>query len=166
MSLLARIVAWVAGIVAVGWLWFGAHLDQAVMDAGRRDTVTAAGVLAVFALASAGAWYGYFRDRGGFRTWMGFLVAAWLFIGLGVWGGYRERSGGYIADYCAYGAVSQAQLDACIDHVDASEIDASKSTAARFARREFDECLASAGPFCEDFLSRRLWDDVRPGPYE
>lgn len=54
-----------------------------------------------------------------------------------------------VARYCEYGAVSQAQLDGCKDHVTEDEIDARYTNAARYARGELDVCRTDAGPFCE-----------------
>jgi len=55
----------------------------------------------------------------------------------------------YVEDYCAYGAVSQAQLDGCIDHVTPGTVDGYDTNAAEYARGELGECLGDAGPFCE-----------------
>jgi len=54
-----------------------------------------------------------------------------------------------VEDYCAYGAVSQAQLDGCIDHVTPQTVDDYDTNAAEYARGELEECLGDAGPFCE-----------------
>lgn len=58
------------------------------------------------------------------------------------------HTGDLIDDYCAYGAVSLAQLRGCEDHVDASHVMGLDTNAARYARGELDRCLADAGPFC------------------
>jgi hypothetical protein len=55
-----------------------------------------------------------------------------------------------VADYCAYGAVSEAQLDGCIDHVDESDVERLDTNAAQYGRGELDKCLSDAGPFCGD----------------
>lgn len=39
-----------------------------------------------------------------------------------------------VADYCAYGAVSEAQLQGCMDHVTAQDVDALDTNAARYVR--------------------------------
>jgi hypothetical protein len=52
--------------------------------------------------------------------------------------------------YCAYGAVSRAQLDGCIEHVTPEEVAALRTNAAMYAMGRLDECRADAGPFCED----------------
>jgi hypothetical protein len=161
---LARVLTWVVGIAGIGWLWF-TYVDEVLLTVGRRAFEAALGALVLAALVGAAGWYGYCRGSP-VRGWMIGLFLVWAFIGYGVWSGHEQRSGGYIADYCAYGAVSQAQLDACIDHVVEGDINGLETNAAQFARREFDECRVDAGPFCEDFLQRRLWEDVRPGPWE
>lgn len=45
---------------------------------------------------------------------------------------------GYVEEYCAYGSVSQAQEDGCVEHVTADEIDALDTPAARYARGQGD----------------------------
>lgn len=59
-------------------------------------------------------------------------------------------TGGEIARYCEYGAVSEAQLDGCKDHVEGDQVDRLDTNAARYARGDLDRCLADAGPFCRD----------------
>jgi hypothetical protein len=72
------------------------------------------------------------------------LIAAVMAVPAGCGGGDE------VSDYCAYGAVSQAQLDGCVDHVGTDDIDRLDTNAARYARGELDKCLADAGPFCEN----------------
>lgn len=55
-----------------------------------------------------------------------------------------------VAEYCAYGAVSDAQLAGCESHVEESDIDALDTNAAEYSRGNLNECLDDAGPFCED----------------
>lgn len=55
-----------------------------------------------------------------------------------------------VYDYCAYGAVSEAQLDGCVEHVTPEVVDGYDTNAAEYARGELDSCLDDAGPFCED----------------
>jgi hypothetical protein len=74
----------------------------------------------------------------------GVLVAAVVAGGLAACGG-----GTSVSDYCSYGAVSQAQLEGCIEHVDQDYINRLDTNAARYARGELDRCLADSGPFCE-----------------
>ena len=54
-----------------------------------------------------------------------------------------------IEAYCSYGAVSEAQLQSCIEHVTEADIDSRSTNAADYARGELDKCLYDAGPFCE-----------------
>jgi hypothetical protein len=55
-----------------------------------------------------------------------------------------------VSNYCEYGAVSDAQLDGCITHVNPEYIDRLDTHAARYARGELRRCLPDAGPFCEN----------------
>lgn len=52
--------------------------------------------------------------------------------------------------YCSYGAVSEAQLDGCLDHVTEDDFANLDTHAAEYARGELDECLEDSGPFCDD----------------
>ena len=73
------------------------------------------------------------------------LVVTALFA----WGfGQEQRYQGTLYDYCAYGAVSQAQLTGCLDHVTTDRISQLNTDAARFAQGALSQCLADAGPFC------------------
>jgi hypothetical protein len=65
-------------------------------------------------------------------------------------GGASEDGGNLVHDYCSYGAVSEAQLEGCVDHVTPEVVEGYDTNAGRYARRELDACLADAGPFCED----------------
>jgi hypothetical protein len=71
------------------------------------------------------------------------LVAALVMAGLAACGGTS------VSDYCSYGAVSEAQLEGCIEHITTREVDGLDTNAARYARGELTECLADSGPFCE-----------------
>jgi hypothetical protein len=51
--------------------------------------------------------------------------------------------------YCSYGAVSEAQLQGCIENVTADEVDGYDTNAADYARGELDQCLEDSGPYCE-----------------
>lgn len=55
-----------------------------------------------------------------------------------------------VSRYCAYGAVSEAQLEGCIDHVTSSEVSELNTNAAKFARGSTDRCLSDSGPYCDD----------------
>lgn len=74
--------------------------------------------------------------------WAIALVAAGAILGCG--------ENDIVADYCAYGAVSESQRQHCVDHVTVEEVDARNTNAAQYAREEIDQCLADAGPFCDD----------------
>jgi hypothetical protein len=50
-----------------------------------------------------------------------------------------------VTRYCAYGAVSEAQLDGCNSHVTADQINALDTNAARYAKATLSECLADSG---------------------
>ncbi len=70
-----------------------------------------------------------------------------------------------VADYCSYGSVSQAQLDGCESHVTGNEVESRATRAARFAQSGSDAvCGAQSGPFCDDVISRRLYEDQAPPP--
>jgi len=73
------------------------------------------------------------------------------------------RSGGEVIDvegtgldaelvyrYCAYGSVSRAQLDGCVDHVEPGEILDRRTNAALYARYSMTDCRYDAGPFCKE----------------
>jgi hypothetical protein len=51
--------------------------------------------------------------------------------------------------YCKYGAVSQAQLDGCIDHLTDDDVDSRNTRAAKYAKGTLRTCMDDAGPFCE-----------------
>ena len=87
-------------------------------------------------------------------------VSGWL-------AGYRNRTEGYLYDYCSYGAVSDAQLDGCLNHVTDEVIDRRDTNAARFAKEQLHECLADAGPFCTHALENRHLEEEAPRtPFE
>ncbi len=54
-----------------------------------------------------------------------------------------------VETYCSYGAVSEAQLQGCIEHVTEADIDNRSTNAADYARGELDNCLYDSGPYCE-----------------
>ncbi|HEX8743607.1 MAG TPA: hypothetical protein VF712_10780 [Thermoleophilaceae bacterium] len=78
------------------------------------------------------------------------LVAGGCSEDTGALNGEPSSSGDLVLDYCSYGAVSDAQLDGCVDHVTEDQVDALDTNAARYARGELQECLEDAGPFCEE----------------
>ena len=64
----------------------------------------------------------------------------------GVGGGIG--GGDFVGDYCAYGAVSKAQLEGCVEHVTPATVSGYDTNAARYARGQLDACLADSGRFC------------------
>jgi hypothetical protein len=54
-----------------------------------------------------------------------------------------------VKDYCAYGAMSEAQLVGCTSSVTHDDATSRDTNAAAYARGELDECLSDAGPFCK-----------------
>jgi hypothetical protein len=55
-----------------------------------------------------------------------------------------------VVAYCAYGAVSKAQLNGCIDHVSPGYVLRHHTNATRYATGQLNRCLADAGPFCRN----------------
>lgn len=78
------------------------------------------------------------------------VLAVIVIAGCGSGSDSGSGSGDPVADYCAYGAVSRAQLQGCEDHVTTEDIDALDTNAARYSRGEIDACRWDAGPFCEE----------------
>ncbi len=62
--------------------------------------------------------------------------------------GAGTDGGNLVGDYCAYGAVSKAQLEGCVEHVTPATVTGYSTNAARYARGQLDACLADSGPFC------------------
>jgi hypothetical protein len=54
-----------------------------------------------------------------------------------------------VTEYCRYGAVSQAQLDGCVDHVTEADVRSRQTHASQYAFGDLKRCLRDAGPFCE-----------------
>ena len=72
-------------------------------------------------------------------------------LGLGFAGGWfltRDRHENDISRYCAYGAVSKAQLRGCESHVTEKQIAMLNTNAALFARHKLTVCLEDAGRSC------------------
>jgi hypothetical protein len=130
-------------------------------------------VLAVIAAAVAAAAYAIYQHARvadiALRRTAGALVALVIAVGFGTYGVELERAATkrLIGDYCAYGAVSQAQLDGCKSHVTYDDVTHHETPAARFALDGSVDavCGAGAGPFCHDVLDRRSSEDQRPPPY-
>jgi len=55
-----------------------------------------------------------------------------------------------VDDYCRYGAVSMAQLQGCLDHVTAKQIDRLSTNAARYSRGKLGECLSDFGTVLQE----------------
>ena len=90
-------------------------------------------------------------------------MTAALVLGLGLVSGIISGNGTHetIVDYCAYGAVSAAQFDGCVDHVTLKDIDRLNTPAAMFSRHEIG-CGEDAGPFC----ANRDYIDTRSNPWD
>lgn len=67
--------------------------------------------------------------------------------------GQTVRDSGVLHSYCYYGAVSNAQITGCLDHVTSDQIDKLDTDAARFAKGELTSCLSDSGPFCAQALN-------------
>ena len=63
--------------------------------------------------------------------------------------GAGTEAGNLVGDYCAYGAVSKAQLEGCVEHVTPATVNGYDTNAARYAEGQLDACLADSGPFCK-----------------
>jgi hypothetical protein len=50
--------------------------------------------------------------------------------------------------YCAYGAVSRAQLQSCPGRVTPATVRGYSTNAARYAEGKISACLADSGPYC------------------
>jgi hypothetical protein len=93
---------------------------------------------------------GYIPLRDGHKTRYWMAPVAGLLV-VGIWAtttGIRSRHGGYVHNYCAYGASSDAQLQGCLDHVNHFKIDDLDTNAARFAKGGLRKCLDDSGPYC------------------
>src|SRR3954447_9458146 len=88
-----------------------------------------------------------------------FIIVAVLCIFGWVQGDQSRTS--YLGVYCKYGAVSRAQLNGCMKHVNSDDIDDLETPAARFARGELDECATDSGPFCGEAAAQKSYDDQR-----
>ncbi len=158
----SRLVFWVLLVIGGFYLWAGSINDWAVALGLRHPGKTAATMAAV-AIAGAAYWYGYLDQQA--SPWLIGAGLAWALFALGVYNGYEGRDGGsYIGDYCAYGSVSQAQRNRCIESVSEQDVDEARTEAGRFARGETEECGAESGPYCSKVASERtdaFFDDLR-----
>jgi hypothetical protein len=95
------------------------------------------------------------------HVWVPPLVTLGVIIGwVGLQGGWAVRTH-EIADYCSYGAVSDAQRDECENHVSSAYIDSLDTNAARFATGQLKECLEDAGPYCDGARTGKEYDEQR-----
>jgi hypothetical protein len=154
-----RAVVVIALVLAGLSVIFGGTVGAGIRDFGFHHFALAVGVL----LGAGIATFGIHRLTGNTAlenaNWLVPAVIVLLVVGEGVWLGHQDRDGGVVADYCSYGAVSNAQREGCLDHVSRDAIDRLDTHAAQFARRDTDECLSDSGPFCEKALNSRLAED-------
>ncbi len=101
---------------------------------------------------------GWIADRRGHETRTVAVVpsvALLAALAIGVFAGDDARENGALNDYCRYGAVSNAQLQGCLDHVTTDRINELHTNAARFATGGLESCLGDSGPFCAAALTNR-----------
>lgn len=155
-----KYVGWVAIIAAVavgGVFLFGFFARIAGNNPGGAFLLLAfvagLGLVAYFFLPP--------RGRGDYEKpgrYMRLIVPTLVLFGLSAFGafsGYSDRRDGWLYYYCAYGSVSQAQMDGCLDHVNKGDVDRLDTNAARFSRWELGACLADAGPYCAAALGNQ-----------
>jgi ABC-type Fe3+-siderophore transport system permease subunit len=156
-----------AALVVGGWLSFHYFEQTSANDLALGITLVA------LVAAVLGAGFYFLRPRGWHDSnklesnlwWLIPGVIALGFLVTAVTVGHNSRQpGGHLYSYCAYGAVSRAQLQGCLDHVKDRSIDDMTTNAADFANRRLDECLADAGPFCEQARYARELADEAPPP--
>jgi hypothetical protein len=92
------------------------------------------------------------------------VIATVIALAYGTALGIQERATGELRDYCAYGAVSRAQLTGCLDHVTDQQIERLQTDAAQFATGQIDTCLTDAGPYCADRAAARQASQDEPSP--
>jgi uncharacterized membrane protein len=167
-----RFVLWVLAIV--GGLLVVIYGNEYVVDpvAGSSAAEIAAAVL-ILLTASCGAiaWVLSERYRYNERPPLHRFMVGLTVVGIAL--SYFtltsiQHAHRVVNDYCAYGSVSKAQLNGCKSHVTANDVEARDTHAARFAESgSSDEvCGARSGPFCEDVINRRLYEDQAPRPGE
>lgn len=170
----AVIAAGIAGFVAL--VYSTDYLWRPLGESEQARTGQLALVLAIAALAG-GAYLGFQRGNvrwGQVRTpaeqyarrtaIVMTVVACVLAFGLWATEDWRADSRQVVEDYCAYGAVSQAQLDGCIQHVTFGDVKGRETRAARFALGAVDEvsCGEGSGPFCASVDQRRWLEELEP----
>jgi hypothetical protein len=168
---LGQIVLWVLAVVG-GLVLFMNAQDSVIQPLAGGSAGAAVAVLAVLLTAASGgtAWvlsrrHPFHRHRPpAFR----FFIAATVVLGLLTYAviGELQSSNRLVSDYCAYGSVSQAQLDGCKGHVSGNDVRSRDTPAARFAQSgsSDDVCGTGSGPFCARALDRRYVEDQEPPP--
>jgi hypothetical protein len=167
---LGQLVVWVLAILGGLTLIMTAQ-DSVIQPlvGGRVGAAVAAAALLLTAASAGTAWvlsrrYPYRHRPPVFR----FFIATTVVVGFVTYAVIFElqSSGRLVSDYCAYGSVSQAQLDGCKRHVTANDVRSRDTPAAHFAQSGSSEdvCGAGSGPFCEQALNRRYVEDQAPPP--
>ena len=165
-----------AGLVGLAW-----SADALWRPMGESEQAVAFELVLVVVIAAlAGAAYLLFTrakvpwgelprpaDRTVRQVAVGLTVCAGV-LAFGLYGTEMARSDArqVVKDYCAYGAVSRAQLDGCVSHVSLSDVQGRHTPAARFALGSVDEvsCGADSGPFCAAVDERRVLEALEPEP--
>jgi len=153
-----RFLCWSVLIVGPVYLWFSLDLAKEVESAGFLHFEKG---LAAFGVAAGMLVAAHFLAGGDIDKNARWLIPCGIVLGflmIVFWSGHAQRDG-LVYDYCAYGAVSEAQLLGCINHADPEEIWKSDTNAARFGREVLSDCLADAGPLCADALEYRLLEE-------
>lgn len=158
-------VAYIGALIALAW--FASRLSMA--RSANHPAATAAVIIAAGLVLAAITIYApprhYSSRSWKFRWLVPLLVAAGLGPGYGWFMGYEQRQPGReLYDYCAYGSVSQAQLQGCMEHVTLSHIDELETPAARFARAATGECGIGSGPYCQGSVDAHDLLDQMPPP--
>lgn len=137
---------------------------RVVVPLARGDPWATIGIfLAISALAGGGAYA--LRDVSERRVRPVFTglctVAVVSVLGALVADDERRDMNEVVADYCAYGSVSQSQLLSCRSRVDFEYIERARTPARVFAFGGAEaECGSDSGPFCEDVLRRRISEEL------
>jgi hypothetical protein len=167
LKFLAVVVVMAAAGVGAVWLMI-VSFDRVWEPLGRADAAfgAAAGFGAVTATLGYGASVIFRQTQDREWTWVArSMVAVAIALGFGTYGilSARDSSRQVVAEYCAYGAVSQAQLEGCKDHVGFSDVEEANTPAARFALgSEEEECGSGSGPFCQAVSRRRRLEETQP----
>lgn len=165
------VLAWAPAVIVTAFAAYG--LDRTSYLSAQNHPGAVYGVLLVPVVALVLTWIGegvfrYFKpaptaearagaDMVAGAQWI-IIVPAAVLLAVGILAanrGENDRSSstGELNLYCRYGAVSQAQLEGCLDHVTTKRVDHLKTNAARFAQGQLQACLSDSGPFCADALT-------------